>query len=699
MYHDFCRAWASIVCALFILFLPGQVLASDPYSIHRLSEKQIQQAYTRILREACHYADGDWHVTTNVLNAGYWGDGVSAGNEGIRAVASMVLACATELKYDPGLSAPERHDFLIKTTAALRYIAATHNTGTQKCPDGKQWGATGKFGPESWQSGMWTGTFAFGAWLVWDQLDPVLQQDLQRVIGWEDDILSHRPPPNNLWLDTKAEENGWEVPPLVLGELMFPNNPHVDAWHGGALKYMMNTLCTEADLHDTNFSDGRPVNEWVTGANLQPDFTLENHNRFHPSYVGCSSYFMTQAQLYYTYAGKPIPQAATHHVLETWRMFRTILLPWGEAAYPQGMDWELHGLPFINLYATLATQNQGPFAARMEQQSLQYLRAWQNMCHGGLQLPGSRFGITRHAINAEQASYGLIAHKVFGPATHELSADDAAAVETGVWDYPYVDFIEHRTPDKFASFSWKNHIMGVLLPLRAGHEDNPDFTVPIPDGFVGSFQLAPKGDNKFTIAEQAWRKMPDGFDTTGTLLLDGNRLKQSLRMISIGGQTVIYEDEVTALTNVTVKSERGLPLGIENDEITSGTRVLSTQAGKTTFDWHKPQKPMAISGSWANVDGRLGVVFLEGSGAAYAQASGYSGGICVCADTLYGSYSDQTRKFKPGDEVAHRLAICFVEVSPHQTASLAKACHIRTTPAGQVLHFRQPDGTEVEVPL
>jgi hypothetical protein len=85
----------------------------------------------------------------------------------------------------------------------------------------------------------------------------------------------------------------------------------------------------------------------VRGANLQPDFTLENHNIFHPSYVGCSSYFLTQAALYYAYAGRPIPKAATHHLMDTWRMFQTILLPWGELSYPQGMDWELHGLPFI----------------------------------------------------------------------------------------------------------------------------------------------------------------------------------------------------------------------------------------------------------------------------------------------------------------------------------------------------------------
>ena len=75
---------------------------------------------------------------------------------------------------------------------------------------------------------------------------------MQRVVAYEDDILSKRKPPNGLWLDTKAEENGWEVPPLVLGRTDVSQQLHTPP-HGmkPALTYMMNTLCTEADLHDT----------------------------------------------------------------------------------------------------------------------------------------------------------------------------------------------------------------------------------------------------------------------------------------------------------------------------------------------------------------------------------------------------------------------------------------------------------------
>jgi hypothetical protein len=684
---------------LVILLLPYCARGGDLYHPRALSEKSLVRTYTQILLDACQQANSGWKPSTFDPAAGYWGDGVSAGNEGIRTVVSMALACATVVKYDDGLSAGQRLDFLDKAAAALRFATATHLSGPQKCPDRKKWGATDPPSGANWQSGLWTGTLGCTALLLWDRLDQPLQKDIERVIAWECDSLARGKPPVGLWWDTKAEENGWNVPPLVLGELMFPSHPRVAAWHESAEQYMMNTLCTAADLQDTNIVDGRPVKQWVLGANLQPDFTLENHGFFHPSYVACSSYFLTQAALYCTYAGRPVPQAALHHLLDTWNMFQTIILPRGEPADPQGMDWELHGLPFLNLFASLATRQHDPLAARLEQQSVQYLRAWQLMGHGSLSIPGSSFGIARHAINAEQVSYGLLAHKIFGPAARELTARAAADREVGVWDRPYVDFIAHRTEKKFASFSWKNKIMGLLIPIAAGHGDNPEFTVPIADGFIGSFDLGLRAPGKMTVTEHTRRKTQDGFETAGTLLLNGGQLKQTLKMTSIGERTVVYEDRVVALSNVTVRAERGLPLGIENDEITGGHRVISDQAGQTIFDWKTPSPPQTLPGTWANVSGRLGIVMVKGSGLAYAQAKGYTRGISVYTDTLYGSYSTETRKFKPGEEVVHRLAILFVEATPKETAAVAQSCKIESQPAGQFLRFQQPAGAATEVPL
>lgn len=692
-----------VTMRLFLLFLliPACTSAQELYQIHPLSEKQIQQTYTQLLHDACFYADRNWTNSSFDPKAGYWGGGFSGEHEGIRTIGSMVLACGTLLKYDDGLTPSEREDLLAKATAAIRYATATHFTGSQKCTDGKRWGGMDrpgvKTGVVQWESSYWTSSLAMGAWLIWDRLDPALRQDVERVVAAQDDFLATGNPPVNLWLDTKAEENGWNVPLLSLGELMFPSNPHAAAWHKTALKYMMNTLCTAADTADTTLVDGRAVKDWVLGANLQPDYTLENHNVFHPSYVACSSYFLTQAALCYTYAGQPIPQAATHHLMDTWRMFRTVTLPWGEVAYPQGMDWELHGLPYLNLYAALATHDKDRFAALVEQNTLQYMRCWQVMCHGSLTLPGSPAGISRHAINAEQASYGLLAHKLFGPSVEPLTERAAGAQEEGVWDYPYVGVIEHRTLQKFVSFSWKNRMMGLLMPIQ-DHEGNPEFTVPIANGFVGSFQI-PDAAGKTTVVEHSWKKLPDGFETSGTILLNGGKLKQTLQIISIGNQTVIYQDHVTAMASVSVRGERGVPIGIENDSLTGGTQVVSNESGQIKFDWEKPQKLVALPGSWANVEGRLGAVMLSGAGMAYAQASAYSRGSSIYTDILYGSYSDQPRQFKAGDEVAHRVEIFFTEVTPQETSTLAKSCRIETTPGGKELHFQQPNGKTSQVPL
>lgn len=85
------------------------------------------QTYAVLLEEACVHADGDWRVSAFDSEAGYWGDGVSEGNEGIRTV-SMLLACAALIKYNDGLGAAERRDFIDKSIAALRYATATHRT-------------------------------------------------------------------------------------------------------------------------------------------------------------------------------------------------------------------------------------------------------------------------------------------------------------------------------------------------------------------------------------------------------------------------------------------------------------------------------------------------------------------------------------------------------------------------------------------
>lgn len=673
--------------------------AEDVYQIHRLSESELLKTYTSIMRDACHHADQFWHQWPSDPRAGFWGSGRTENmNEGIRAISGMALTSAALVRYADGLKEDERAECLRKALASFRFVTATHVTGTGKCMDGKSWG-------DSWQSAMWAGDVAFAAWLIWDDVDADLRKDIERVLGHEADRFLEGKPPAGSFNDTKAEENGWDLICIAVAANMFPNNPHAAAWREKALEYMMNTLSAPQDKDSDTLVDGRRVSEWFVGANLHPDFTLENHGFFHPGYVGCSSYFMTETEMFFTFAHQPVPEAASHHLMDTWRMFQGILLPNGESACPQGMDWELHGLPYINLFASLACHQKDAMAAYLENKYIQYARAWQLMRAGDMAAPGSRLGFERHAICALQTTYGFLAHKIFGPPVKALTPREAASAVECTQTHDWIQVVTHRTEDKFVSFSWTNRIMGMLMPIGPEHESNPDFTVPLVGGFVGSFELVPrakgkgKGDAKPTVAEHAWRKTPDGFETTGTLLLDGGRLKQTLRMISVGEKAVVYEDRVTAVKDVTVAEERGLPLGIENDEITGGKRLVSFKDGKMVFDERSPQHPFSVPGSWVNVDGRLGVVIVTGSGMNYAQAPGYAPGISVCTDVLYGSFSNQARHFKAGEEVARRVAILMVETTPKETAAIAKSARIDGPPRNQTLHFKADKLDETELLL
>lgn len=677
----------------FALLTGFAALASEPYHIRTLSEKELLQTYTSIMHDACRYDDQFWHDWSVDPRAGYWGSGRSDNmNEGIRSISDMTLTRAALLRYSNVLSDSERSEYRRKLIAGLRYAVATHVSGSQKCTDGKPWG-------NSWQSAMWTGNLGFSAWLIWDDLDADLRKDIERILAYESDRFLGGKPPAGTFNDTKAEENGWDLTCIALTSAMFPNNPHASAWREKAIEYAMNTLSAPQDATDTNLVDGKPVKEWYTGANVHPDFTLENHGFFHPGYIGCSSYFMTQTEMYYTFAHQRVPQAAYHHLLDEWHMFQGLILPDGEAACPQSMDWELHGLPYVNLFASLACSQHDALASHFENNYVQYVRAWQLMENGNMAVAGSPLGFTRHAICSEETTWGFLAHKIFGPAARPLSARKAAAQVAGVHLHEWVQVASHRTPHKYVSFSWTNRVMGMVIPLGAGHEGNPDFTAPIQNGFVGGFEPAPKGKNKPTAVEHSWKKTGDGFETTGTLLLNGGKLKETLRMTSIGEKTVVYEDRVTALEDVTVSTEHGVPIGIENDKVTGGTRELFWQDGHAIFDYKKPQKPLALSGSWANVDGRLGVVMAVGGNLSYNQAKSYQGGISICEDILYGSYSTQPKHFKKGDEVAHRVAIVFLETSSKETKAAAKTVKIEELSGSRMLHFKSPGAGESEVSL
>jgi len=121
--------------------------------------------------------------------------------------------------------------------------------------------------------------------------------------------------------------------------------------------------------------------------------------------------------------------------------------------------------------------------------------------------------------------------------------------------------------------------------------------------------------------------------------------------------------------------------------------------GKIVFDWQNPKPSTTVPGSWANVDGRLGIIVIEGSGISYSQAKSYTSGISVYTDTLNASYLDQSRHFNTGETVARRVVLLLTENSPEQTATLARSIRIEDSGQEKGLYFNLPEGGQTRVSL
>lgn len=662
-----------------------------------ISNDELMGLYSTMIAQYCQYAESKWHTSAFDSNAGYWGSGIhDGGNEGTRAVSNTALAYAVAAKKSDAVSASLRSLCLRHAVAAIRYVVATHLTGKQVCTNGKQWG-------NAWQSAMWTGTMCMAAWVLWDDLDADTRAGVQRVTEYEANRYLNNRPPGNEWGDTKAEENGWDLTCIAAAANMFPNHPNADKWREKCIDYMMNTVSVAADKNDSSIVDGKPVNEWVCTANYHPDFSLENHGFFHPSYTMVSPAEVGLGALFFAYGKRPIPQAAGHHLMDSWNLLQEIMLPSGYWAYGQGMDWALNADTHIHYLAFVSAYLKDPLALGMEKTVAQYMRG-QQILHGGrIAGPSSRLGFAREAVIAERICYAYLLHQTLGFADTEdtirkrMSGNGDKADICGVRDYEYAGMMSHRTQNKFASFSWKNRVMGLVMPIGPGHETNPYFATPLTDGLVGTLVLkTPAG--KWKAEGQGSRRTANGFESTGTLLLNDGALKQDIVFASVGEKTVIYADSVVALKDVSVTREQGAPIGIENDEFTGNVRKLFYQSGSKTIVGLGTESLIRIPGDWANVDGRLGAVLVSGSGLVYQDAANYNRDGAL-QDTLYGSFSDTPHDYKTGEQVARRIVVFFTETSPSDTARLAKQIRIEKTPKGSVLRLMLPEDGECRIAL
>ena len=639
-----------------------------------------------MLQDYRRYAEPLWHPDkgTNSTAMGYWGSGKGdGGNEGIRAVANTALVYAF-LQQDGDNKFP----ITARVEPALRYAAAIHTTGDRRGTDNKKWG-------NSWQSAMWAANLGVAAYLVRDQLTTETRTAVERVVAAEADRFITLPPPGMEPGDTKAEENAWNLTAPAAALLLMPNHPNAAAWHQAVLRYGFNTMPVEADKNNSFVADGRPIREWVNTVQLNPDYTLENHGFFHPVYAMVSPVTLAQAAISYRFANKPIPDALKFNILEGWQMLRYVVLEDGEWLYPQGLDWDLHDYEHLHYWTMLATLFHDPVAALLEERTVRFARRRQEInSDGSFVGPSGNLGFAREAVQAERVVFALLMHQQFGtpPLASPHDWQRMTASLEPVRAFLPSGFVVHRAERGVLSFSWKHNLMGLVAPV-SGSAENPYVTTPYPQSLVGGFdidgQKAPDA-GRFAVTRRLIHTDREGFAAVVEVTRNAGRLRQQIAVATVSPGILVYIDRVTALSDVTITQERGLVVGIENDDVSGGNRrIVSEKSDPLTIDAGKAGE-YALAGNWVSIDDRLSLVVAPDSHLSYRATDKFNR-AGAREDFLYGQFTTEPRSFTAGSTVASRVGLLLPGATAVGTAQIAASLHVEQSPTGRTARFVGPD--------
>src|SRR6267142_989005 len=134
-----------------------------------LARADSKQIYLDALADFERYAETIWHDASGAsspTNAGYWGDGGSTGNGGIRGCCGVAVAYAVLVDALP--NDPKTSLRFSRITKALNYVGQSHVTGNKICVDGHQWGWSTN--STEWQTPLWTGSMGLACILVQSNL-------------------------------------------------------------------------------------------------------------------------------------------------------------------------------------------------------------------------------------------------------------------------------------------------------------------------------------------------------------------------------------------------------------------------------------------------------------------------------------------------------------------------------------------------
>jgi hypothetical protein len=525
----------------------------------------------------------------------------------IRPLSSTAYTAAVCLRLN---ACPDRDRTRAAVIRILGDLTRTHVTGGGATATGHAWG-------HHWQSAFWAYQAAFAGWLLWDDLSAALRDGIIRMAAHEASRFAALPAPHAEFLDTKAEENSWNSMVLVFAAEVLEGHPDRAVWRQRALEYMIAAFARRADAASARPVDGKPLREWVRGANIHDDYTLENHGFVHPDYMMTVSMNLTNA-ITYRMAGHPAPEATVFNVRPVYELLKFFSLPDGSLFYPNSTDWNLHQISHTwNLHVLAARILRDPDAPALAAVALDTLGRMQARGNGGrLWAPGeytSYPSIEQHA--GFLVASARLAELLWPAPAAPLPIGRVWKKLGGVRLFDDARLLVARTARGISSFAWGLRVLGQTIPF------GPDTILnPLDHSYIG-------------IAGE----LPASGARPGRLAIGSAEMDAAIAAEARSLSTVLPSLESGA-ASVTANGRRGrVPHTFSFTALPGGASVYMERYSGNTADVHSgmlsvleepawphgnPSRRIERGANWVNIDGRLGFV-LSGCDGKFAERVDY----------------------------------------------------------------------------
>ena len=580
-----------------------------------------------------------------------WADGSGLGcygpgyiHWGVQSNFNYAAAMAT-LASQPGVDRADK--WMDRAVSAWRFALSTHLTGERPGLNGERWG-------HSWISMLGIERAMHGLPLLDPHLTAADRAALRRMLISEADWLLHHGHRGGqkgvlagLWNSSgrnAPESNIWSGALLWRTAQYYSDEPNAEVWMELAHTYFINGVSIPADAQDARIIAGKPVREWHVGANFFPNYALDHHGYLNVGYmVICVS---NAAILHFDMkaAGLPRPGSLDHHQGDLWQVLRRFIFDDGRLAriggdsrvrYAYCQEYLLPSLLYV------ADRWRDPHALALAERQVALIQAEMDASDDGT-FYGRRMGHMRDAnphyftrlesdracVLAMALNYAPLVDAPAPPVDAPPSSSDTfETTVSGGWIEPEHGAVLHRSPTRFASFSWRARGLTQAMCQPPHASDLGEWTLnlcPVVE-FLGD-------DGKMTgqhrrLLRQHVESFDGGFVTCGSVM-EGVDLRidegaqctdQTVTHIAfaalpdartcLGLQVVVTAADRVGYTT-TVK---GLHLNVPNDLFNGFSRQIHTANGPFMFSSPPERDEILDLGSrWANVDGLVGLVALYG---------------------------------------------------------------------------------------